>query len=202
MGPFKLVISKTAEKLDFNALDEAHQQILCDGIAFDPEQFELFRFAVFPMWLPGKPKSKRWRRRKSFAKADHVMVHVEPGSPRVRFRGIYPRAVSATGERSREYEVEAILEIGIPKAGHLKLRGKTKSTAKNQQPGVMAAYTSKFAQWVFFEARLRQDPNFQMEILCALPKDLPESERWLRCRALVSDHGRELDSKKQKIALG
>jgi hypothetical protein len=201
MGPFELHISSHAEQLDFSQLDEQRKSTLLNGIKFDKAKFEIYRFLVSPKFLPGKPKTKRWRDRKSYERADRVMIHVEPGSNQIRFWGIFPQTLTSLNEHSFEFEGEAIFEVGIPKVCQLKLQGKAKAAARTGKYIVIATRTDEFAQWVFLKPRIHNDPNFQMEILCAVPKDLPSEERFIKCKAKVSDKGRELDEKSRNVLL-
>ncbi|MBV5343087.1 hypothetical protein JZU68_05580 [bacterium] len=201
MGPFQLRISSHAEQLDFSQLDEERKAILLNGIEFDESKFAIYRFFVFPEFLPGKPKTKRWRDRKSYERASHAIIIVKSGNSQIRFRGHFPQTLMNDNGHSVERVGGVTFLLGFLKVFQLKLEGRIKDAVRTGKSVIIASRTDEIAQWIFSKPRIHNDPNFQMEILCAVPNDLSPEDRFIRCKAKISDNGRELDKKSKNILL-
>jgi len=203
MGPFRIHISKVAERLIFDHLDQKRREILLESIDEErlKREFEIYRILIAPKFLPGKPKNKRWRRRKSYKRADRVLIHVEPAASGMCFWGRFPPSLTIEGKRVFDLEGEALFELRVPGVFLLKLGGRAKFLYRSQKHRVLSTWTHEFAQWAFFAPRIHEDPNFHVEILCTCPKDMSQDERFVRCRVKVADKGRTLDEKKEKIYL-
>ena len=44
MGPFKVVVSREAERLDYGSLSRVERELLCGGVRYDADVHDIFRF--------------------------------------------------------------------------------------------------------------------------------------------------------------
>jgi len=192
LGPFKIEVSKKAQRVSFENLLPEEQKLLANGVSFDPVRHDIFEFFLAPFFLSRKTGSKRWRRRNSYSRVDRVLVQTRFGSPDIALLGIFPTTRLLTGEHNLIFDGEALFEIAVPKFFKLKLSGQIKNEVKRKQYDVFASRTEQKAQWVFLKSYIASSSDFGLKVLCYVPKDLEDSKRHLLCDATFANKGRDI----------
>jgi len=187
---FEIAISKSAQPVDFNTLSPDERASLFRNTNFDPGTHDIFSFVVSPEVQPRVEASIRKAKLRSYSMADRVLIHTKMGSPQIQLFGIHPGTTRANGQVSFDFEGIPIIELGS--------RGlKSTPRFKNIRRDVYSVYASRFdevAQWVFLEGWLRSGTPFCLAYLCAVPKDLDHSFRFVACNVRVEQGKREVKS--------
>ena len=187
MGPFKLIVSKVAQHVNYKDIDEIKRNILTQDISFDPRQHDIFLFFVLPEFIQNYKGSKKTIKKKSYSKVDRVIVRIELPTTNIKLLGMYPisRTITATYEKpSTEF---------IPISGKLKALGRDKDAIKRGKSLIIANRNEQIAQWIFLKPYIEQRADFGMKILCLVPKNLEPELRFMRCSASAQDDGREIE---------
>lgn len=193
MGPFRINISPTAELVDLTSLEEAERKQLLRDVTYDSSKHQIFRFFVTPKFYDPY-SSKRWSKRRSYAKVDRALVQVECGAPEIVIFGIHPITTLRDGQESLDFEGESILELAVPKFFKLSITGKLKNKIRKDTHLIFASRTAEFAQWVFLKGFIRTNTEYKLRVLCVVPASLEKTKRHVVCHATFSDGGRVIES--------
>jgi hypothetical protein len=186
MEQFRLAISKQAERVSLDDLSQTKQDVLAQGVSFEPEHHDLFQFFVAPEFLHSTAGSKKTRRKRSYSKVNRVFVKTRLPTTDIRLLGMYPVTRTETGTH------EADIVSYIPIAGKLRAHGRAKDAIKRGKHSIIANRTDEIAQWIFLRPYIEERSDFGMIILCLVPRELDDSLRFLRCDASAQDNGREV----------
>jgi hypothetical protein len=185
MDTFRLEVSTKADRLDLDALPDHEKNVLLAGIKFDPSTHDIYRFCVAPKFDLPEKGTKRARKRKSYSLADTVCVQVIPRSEEIHILNIYPETTTAAGQPDAP-------SFQIPIVRDLRPASKAKDLARRGKHMVVANRTDTLAEWVFLKSYIDAGHQFRMQVLCIVPKAVPDHQRYLRCDASVMHKGREL----------
>ncbi|MGD2119526.1 MAG: hypothetical protein PVG66_14285 [Chromatiales bacterium] len=192
-GPFKLEVSKKAQMVDYEALNESIKGSLFKYSSFDKEKHDLFMFLVSPVELLDY-SSLSWReKRRAYKKADRVLVQLKSPSNGIEMLGIYPTTIDSSSQRELDLGGEVLFEVGIPKIFKLKVTSKLQNKIRSDRYELFASRTDRSAQWVFLKEWVKSGSPFEMQIFCQVPKSLSEQERHLLCDAQANQNGRKIN---------
>lgn len=195
MGPFRVRVSKQAERLDFNALPSRERGPLGSGLHYDEARHAVFRFYVFLDFLGQSGGNKRSRRRRDFALADLLIAQVQSPSTGLRLLRIYPTTQRKSNQPEPDIGGEIKAEVNVPASVKLSISGVLKDLIRREpELMVIAQHNDLLAQWLFLKPYLDSGQEFRMLALCELDGGLPPSQRYLRCHVSVQAKGREIEA--------
>ena len=199
-GPFEIVISRTAEKLDVKSLTADERGCLTAGLKYDPKVHSLYRFFVMARERePNKYWTKRDTKRKSFDAVSRIYMRVDCEGHGVSLAGCYPSTVNAAGETEFDFEAYAEADIlTVGKAG-LKLNGPIKNSIRKSEPLVVAQRTDRCVDWIFARGWFRVGNELKAEINCIVEDAV--QERALTCDVYFKDRGRTVERANRKVEL-
>ncbi len=193
LGPFRVRVSKQAERLNFNALPPRERGQLGSGLIYDETRHAVFRFDVFLDFLSQSGGTKRTRRRKDFALADLLIVQAQSPTPRLRFLRLYPASQRRSGQPEPDIGGEIKAEVSAPVGVKLSISGLLKDLIRRQpELMIIAQHNDSLAQWLFLKPYLDSGAEFRLLVLCELDGNLPA--RHLRCHVSVQAKGREIEA--------
>jgi hypothetical protein len=188
MEQFKLAISKEAERVSLDELSQAKQDVLAQGISFDPEHHDVFQFFVAPEFFHSTEGSKKTRSKRSYSRVNRLFIKTRLPTTDIRLLGMYPVTRTEAGTHQTE------LASYIPIAGKLRAHGRARDAIKRGKHVIIANRTDEIAQWIFLKPYIEQRSDFGMMVLCLVPRDLDDNYRFLRCDASAQDSGREVQA--------
>ena len=197
-GPFKIKVSKSAERLSLNDLSTEDRDILTRGTKYNPDSHDVYRFFVMPEFSLTEEEQERakfWPRKmkkQSYSKADRVFIQAKPSSPQIKLFGIHPVTLLKTGQSQFDFEGESIFEVSVPKLFKFKVSGKIKNSIRKDVYSLYAARTDEIAQWIFLESWIRSGSDFCLQLLCSVPKSLQHNLRTIVCDVEVTEKGRTI----------
>lgn len=200
MDNFVLVFPEEAERLDFASLPDEIQKAIGAGIAQDPANHAVYRFCLLAKALPATHARQRERRRRSYQRADRVVINLMTATPQVQLLGIYPPAETLKVDGSGEGEVSAGFTTPL---FSINLHGLLKDLARRNGQRILAGRTDREAQWVFLKPYLEEHTDFCLTFLLRAPADLPGEARFAWCEAAVMEKGRLIQKhRRKKIPFG
>jgi hypothetical protein len=189
---FEVTISEIAQSVDYYSLDSATQKSLCDGKSFDPTKFDIYRFSIAPKFLQriSNFKDKKY----SYSKVDNVLVQTRLGSKEAQFHGIYPNTLIERGGATLELsEISFEIKLGTPQiGGKFGLVGNAKDLLRKNRASIKASMTDQLAQWVLYKNYIDSNIGFNFQVLCYIPKQLADKDRYIVCDAEFSDGKRNI----------
>jgi hypothetical protein len=199
MDNFVLAFPEDAERLDFASLPEEIQQALGEGIAQNPAKHAVYRFCLLAKALPNTNARTRERRRRSYQRADRVVINLMTSTSQVRLLGIYPPAETLRMNSSGEGEVSAGFTTPL---FSINLRGLLKDLARRRGQRILAGRTGREAQWIFLKPYLEEHTDFCLTFLLQIPADLLPEAKFVWCEAAVTEKGRLIQKhRRRKILL-
>ena len=199
MDNFVLVFPEDAEQLDFAGLPEGIQKALGEGIVQNPARHVVYRFCLLAKSLPEMNARQRERRRRSYQRADRVVINLMTSTSQVQLLGIYPPAETLKMGSSGEGEVSAGFTTPL---FSINLHGLLKDLARRSGQRILAGRTDREAQWVFLKPYLEEHTDFCLTFLLQVPAELPPEARFVWCEAAVMDRGRLIQKhRRHKIPL-
>ena len=207
--PFRIVVSKKADKVDFELLPQEVQKAIQGDIRFDPVVYDIYRFFIVVEFVTrknGRRIRKKYRHRNGFDKADKILVKVRvPENSGIRIIGAYPVSRCAQ-EKKAEVEAETEAEVSgrmvvplvpglfVPGA-KLKIIGRVKDFLRKRRCFVLSGFTDWMAEWLFLPPL---GVHYEMILFCEVPKDLKGVSRQVYCGVSVQDKGREIEGFKKR----
>jgi len=186
LGPFELVISKQAEKLDFEDLTKTEQEDIPQAVSARAKSNEIYRFCLMVKFLTSH-SDKRTRLRRSYDRVDLLLAHVRLPAPEMHLLGIAPVTRPGLTGNGADGSLQAEVAVAPVK---LSVGGQVKDLIRRQTYDVIAARTDREAQWLFLKSFIEGNTNFCLTLYLDVPDDLPEEKRYVLCSAEARDHGR------------
>jgi len=201
-GPFDILISGEADKLNFSALSESEQKALTSGIAFDPDEHNLYRFFVSAREKEAPTDwNKRQFKKKSFKIVDRVYLQVDCLSAEIRLMGCHPPTTNADGQSEIDFEAHAVARVlAVGEAG-IKLNGPIKNTFRKRKPLIVCQRTDRHADWIFSKDYVSSGSDLKAQVTCVVDRVLDEDNRRLKCHADFKAGGRSVERKYEHVAL-
>lgn len=193
---FELICTKQADQLDFDNLPNEIKTAF-NGLAFDKKKEDLYRFCILVRFDETKHGRKRDRRRRSYAKVDRMLMHVELPSEELRLLGIHP-LTKLDDSPSPSFEGSIKGEVTLPMMAKLEIGGAVKDMVRRNNHAIIAGRTDQTAQWVFLKPFIEANTEYCVSILVSIPKSLAEAERYVQCSASAQDHGRVIKEFRNK----
>lgn len=190
MGPFRLVVSKQAEALQYEDLSEQEKADLPQAVSARLKGNEIYRFCLMVKFIT-LHAPRRICRRRSYDRVDLIIAHVRLPSQRMQLLGIAPVTRPDLPAGGREAEGNLQAEVSIPLI-KLTIGGQIRDMIRRQVYDVIAARTDREAQWVFLKRFLQGTTSFCLTLYLDVPDDLPAAERYILCSAEARDNGRSL----------
>lgn len=194
---FNIIISETAERINYDDLSDKEKDTLSRGIQYNPKEHDVFRFFILVQPQINKYKKKRTRQRRSYDLVNTVLVDVN-FRHEIKLLGIYPTTTLTSGQTSFDLKGEAIVEFG--KNFKLTIKGRAKNIAgkKRNSHLILASRTDSIAQWLFFKPYIENHLDYEVEVLCIVPRTLEKDNLFLVCSTSFKDGGREIESVNRK----
>jgi hypothetical protein len=186
MEQFKLAISREAQRVSLDDLPQAKQDILAQGVSFDPEHHDVFQFFVAPEFYHSTEGAKKTRRKRRYSNVNRLFIKTRLPTTDIKLLGMYPIT------RTEESRYGADIVSFIPIAGKLRAHGRARDAIKQGKHWIIANRTDEIAQWIFLRPYIEQRTDFGMIVLCLVPRELDDRYRFLRCDASAQDSGREV----------
>lgn len=198
-GPFSIEISETAEKVEVKSLSPDEKRLLLEGVAFDEEQHDIFRFFIAPIARePSKYASRRQIKRVSYAMADRAYVDVSLEKDQdLVILGMHPRGYDEVRGYDLDIKGHASLALLQYSKLDLTLSSKLKNIFRKRDRPCWAFRVDKVAQWIFGRTWLREGREFRLQVVLLVPKSLEPAQRVITCAAKFADGGRALAKTKK-----
>ena len=201
-GPFQIIISDFADKLDFSALSETEQTNLMGGIKFDPGEHNLYRFFVIAREKkPPKSWNGRHYKRKCFKNVDRVYLKVDCPSAEIRLMGCDPTTTNAEGQTALDIEAHALARVLTVGEAGIKLNGPIKNSLRKKKPLIVCQRTDRHADWIFSKAYISAGNDLKAQVTCVVDNGLVEDARRLKCHADFKAGGRSIERKYALVGL-
>jgi hypothetical protein len=197
---FDVLISNAAEPIYYDAVTDFERDILCRGIAYDANEHDVYRFFVTVKPAGRKYKTKRERTKRSYAKVKQALVSLKPSTKYIKLLGMYPSNTTIDGQQGFDLKGEVI--INVVNGVYLEMKGEGKNLARRTKKfEVIAGRTDELAQWIFLKPYIDRNINFEMQVLCVVPKSIPGELRYLSCKASFNQDRYVLESSARRIAI-
>ncbi|MBU0654424.1 MAG: hypothetical protein KJ914_04730 [Gammaproteobacteria bacterium] len=192
-GPFKLEVSNRAQRVDLDTLSEEMKTSLFTGTKFDPRNHEIFLFSVAPIELLHYQDLSWTEKRKTYQKADRVLIQIRLPATGMELLGIYPTTFNTHKQQELDLGGEVLFEFNIPKIFRFQVTSKIQNKIRSSSYGIFSSRTNHSAQWIYLKNWVKSGNPFEMEIFCKIPKDLPTDQRHILCDAQANQKGRRLN---------
>ena len=186
LGPFELVISKRAEKLDFDDLTAGEKADMPQAVSARAKSNEIYRFCLMVKFTTDH-LDKRTRLRKSYDRVDLLIAHVRLPVADIHLLGIAP--VTRPGQPADGADGSLQAEVAVAPV-RLTVGGQIKDLVRRKAHAVISARTDREAQWLFLKSFIAGNTSFCLTLYLDVPDDLPEQQRYVLCSAEARDHGR------------
>lgn len=161
-GPFLFSIPKYLTLLDHAALPKAVQEMLFDGITFDPTEHLIGRLPIAILSDTGFNGPAHTRRRKSFDRVNHLFVQLNLPSIDFEIIDVYPHTTLAPGLKAPEVEVGVSVE---PMTGKFSVSGTLKNLIRGNRHHIIESHGPRICQWTFLKGYLQDNLHFHLDLL-------------------------------------
>jgi hypothetical protein len=192
-GTFRVKVAKRATPFDFYELSESQRQALGNGINYDENLHRVIQVCALIDFLVHPGYRKRTSLRKSFRRADQLILYIRIPSANWQIVGILPLSQPAGEEGSSETVGEIKLELTPPVMGKLSLGGGFKNQARRRKHAILAAHTDQEAQWVFLKPYLEAHTDYCVTLLLKGNAVILDTPQYLTCTISVKERGREIE---------
>ena len=193
-GPFSIEVSRTAEKVEIESLSADERRLLLEGVNFDEERHDIYRFFIAPISrLPAKNASRRQIKRVSYNMADRAYVDVTlDDGPELAILGMHPRGYEEGKGYDLDIQSKSTLNLLDFGSFDLKLSSKLKNIFRKRDRPCWAFRIDRRVQWIFGKSWLRDGREFRLQIVLLVPKNLDSDHRVISCAAKFANGGRSL----------
>lgn len=196
-GPFLFSIPKHLTLLNYDALPEAVQETLFNGISYDPAEHLIGRLPIAILTDPGYKGPAHTRRKRSYERVNHLFIQINIPSPAFEILDVYPHTTMAPGYKTPEVEVGVSVE---PITGKFSISGTLKNLIRGNRHHIIESHGPRICQWTFQKGYLQDNLLFNLDLLLLrCERDMHGAA--LMCEVKAQEGGRLIRSTRRRVLI-